>query len=143
MSCSCPFNGNNVRFTTWYQIFPSLIYKTWRLTISECCIWLFIFLWKTAEKARALGNCFLHMYLFLDKCACLKVCNTMEMDTMEMYSWEVEALEMLTQSLLFLCDGLNATCFSLLCVGSFSTVYNKWWSCMKDTRNLLISFLRD
>lgn len=59
---------------------------------------------------------------------------------MEMHSWGVEALEVLTQSLILLCDGLNATCFSLLCVGSFSTIYNKQQSCMKDIRNLLTFF---
>lgn len=52
----------------------------------------------------------------------------------------VEALEVLIQSLILLCDGLNATCFSLLCVGSFSTIYNKQQSCMKDVRNLLFFF---
>lgn len=67
----------------------------------------------------------------------------MEMGTMEMHSWGVEAIEVLTQSLILLCDGLNATCFSLLCVGSFSTIYNKQQSTMKDIRNLLTFFPRD
>lgn len=66
--------------------------------------------------------------------------NTMEMGTMEMHSCGVEALEVLTQSWIILCDGLNATRFRLLCVRSFSMVYNKWQSCMKDIRNLLIFF---
>lgn len=95
---------------------------------------------KSSWKARALENCF-PTYVFVFRQMCLfEGLNTMEMGTMEMHSWGVEALEVLTQSLILLCDGLNATCFSLLCVGSFSTIYNKQQSSMKDRRNLLTFF---
>lgn len=63
--------------------------------------------------------------------------NTMEIGTMEIHSWGVEVLEVLTQSLILLCDGLNATCFSLLCVGSFRAIYNNHDSVGK-ARNLQI-----
>lgn len=64
----------------------------------------------------------------------------MEMGTMEMHSWGVRSPRTIDSFLDPLCDGLNATCFSLLCVGSFSTIYNKQQSCMKDIRNLLTFF---
>lgn len=46
------------------------------------------------------------------------------LNTMEVLGWDgVEALEVLTQSLILLCDGLNATCFSLVCVWGLSAQF--------------------
>lgn len=138
---SCPFNINNIKSTTQDQILSSLVCKTRRLRISEFFIWLLICQPRAAEKARALENCF-PTYVFVFRQMCLfEGLNTMEIGTMEIHSWGVEVLEVLTQSLILLCDGLNATCFSLLCVGSFRAIFNNHNSVGK-ARNLQI-FYRD
>lgn len=109
------------------------------LRISEYNYLTFDFCWtNTAIKARLLENCF-PTYVFVFRQMCLfEGLNTMGMGITEIHSWGVEVLEVLIQFLISLCDGLNATCFSLLCVGSFSMIYNKQQSYVREIRNLLI-----
>lgn len=76
-----PFNRSYERLTIWDKYF---CFKTRRLRISRCCIWLFICQPRAAEKARALENCF-PTCVFVFRQMCLFEClNTMEMRTMEM-----------------------------------------------------------
>lgn len=73
VTLSCPFNRSDM--SKICHLGPNISFsriKTRRLRISEYCMWVLICQPKAAEKARALENCFLHMYLFLDKCVCLK-----------------------------------------------------------------------
>ena len=76
-----PFNRSYEQLTIWNKYF---CFKTRRLRISRCCIWLFICQPRAAEKARALENCF-PTYVFVFRQMCLfGSLNTMEMCTMEM-----------------------------------------------------------
>ena len=77
----CPFNRSYEWLTIWDTYFR---FKTRRLRISRCCIWLFICQPRAAEKVEALENCF-PTYVFVFRQMCLfEGLNTMEMRTMKM-----------------------------------------------------------